>query len=525
MEMFLGHSVAADDPRLARVHEHFRSNLDSIVEQALDSGAKVLLSTVATNLADSAPFASLHRQGLTAAELAEWERLSAVEAREALLAAVAIDPQYAELHYRLGRLALEAGEGAGAREHFQSALELDALRFRADRRVNEIIREVGAGHAGPSLRLVDAESQISLDSAGGIPGEQLFHEHVHFNFAGNYRLARLLLEQSAGLLPAWVGSNGTEAPPLSERECAARLAYSDFDRQRVLTAVRDRVAQPPFSQQSDAQERRERLDEQIRELEQRLNAVGPGESRELYARAIQQAPEDPWLRRNYAQLLTAVGDPEGAIEELRAFLRLLPHDPGGREKLAAAFAAQGRFDEAIAECRELIERLPTFSKPYYTMAYALANLGRLDESVAVYRKLLTIDPASTVEIYNEIGRIQIHDQDEVAAVETYRAAVDHNRSHTDEPIPDLHYNLAFALKRLERREEAVASFRRAAESYSELFEESPGSIAPLLAAGNAWIECEEYERAAEAFRQALQIEATHPDARRGLARALELAGT
>jgi hypothetical protein len=72
MEMFLDKQVRADSPALQRTNANFANNLRDIVDRARASGARVLLSTVATNLKDCPPFASLHRKGLTVEALRQW---------------------------------------------------------------------------------------------------------------------------------------------------------------------------------------------------------------------------------------------------------------------------------------------------------------------------------------------------------------------------------------------------------------------------------------------------------------------
>ncbi len=74
------------------------------------------------------------------------------------------------------------------------ARDLDALRFRSDAAVNETIREVAAAQAGRGALLADAERAFDAASPAGGPGENLFLEHVHMNFAGNYLLARTVFE-------------------------------------------------------------------------------------------------------------------------------------------------------------------------------------------------------------------------------------------------------------------------------------------------------------------------------------------
>ena len=76
MEMFLDKQVRADSPRMEPTYRNFDSNLKAIADIGTASGAHVLLSTIATNLRDSAPFASLHRDGLSSESLQSWTCVS-----------------------------------------------------------------------------------------------------------------------------------------------------------------------------------------------------------------------------------------------------------------------------------------------------------------------------------------------------------------------------------------------------------------------------------------------------------------
>ena len=61
MEMFLGQQVRASDPRMDGVYDSFAKNLTDIIRLGHESGAGIVVSTVAVNLKDCAPFASQHR--------------------------------------------------------------------------------------------------------------------------------------------------------------------------------------------------------------------------------------------------------------------------------------------------------------------------------------------------------------------------------------------------------------------------------------------------------------------------------
>nr|MDA8171147.1 tetratricopeptide repeat protein [Nitrospiraceae bacterium] len=209
MEMFLGKQVRAEDPRMSKVYEYFRRNLKDIIRVAGRHGIKVIVSTVGTNLRDCAPFASMHRAGLDAAQKREWDALyhegvgrqgagDISGALKSYRAAARIDPQYAALDYRMGQCYEAAGDYALAKRSYVEARDYDTLRFRADSRINAIIRQVaGRSTRGPAsgpasgLYLVDAARFFEEASPGGIPGDNIFYEHVHMNFHGNYLLAEV----------------------------------------------------------------------------------------------------------------------------------------------------------------------------------------------------------------------------------------------------------------------------------------------------------------------------------------------
>src|SRR4029077_20260954 len=104
-----------------------------------------------------------------------------------------------------------------AEKRFALARDLDTLRFRADGQINEIIRSV-AGAAAPRVELIDAEQMFGEASPHGIPGRELFYEHVHMNPHGNYLLARALFIHIVALLPEEARSSAATVEPPSEEE-------------------------------------------------------------------------------------------------------------------------------------------------------------------------------------------------------------------------------------------------------------------------------------------------------------------
>src|ERR1043166_4001108 len=74
MEYLRRQRLAFDDPKRDAVYKNFQANLNDICDAIQRSGATTILATLAVNLHDFPPLASLHRHGLPPAQLVEWEK-------------------------------------------------------------------------------------------------------------------------------------------------------------------------------------------------------------------------------------------------------------------------------------------------------------------------------------------------------------------------------------------------------------------------------------------------------------------
>src|ERR1700757_3441750 len=75
MEMFLDQQVPANSPLMQPAYANYEANLRDTIRVAQGAGAKVVVSTVTTNLKDCAPFASMHRKNLSHDDLKKWSML------------------------------------------------------------------------------------------------------------------------------------------------------------------------------------------------------------------------------------------------------------------------------------------------------------------------------------------------------------------------------------------------------------------------------------------------------------------
>ncbi|MHB8972264.1 MAG: tetratricopeptide repeat protein [Pirellulaceae bacterium] len=448
MEMFLGNEVTADDPRLALVYENFRSNLTDICGLARRNGAAVILSTVAVNFADCPPLASLHRADLLPEDLARWESLYqtgvAAEVSGDLqlaidhwIAAAQIDDRFAELQFRLGRALAATGRLEEARQRFVLACDCDTLRFRADSQINAIIREVAGAHETRDVSLVDAERVFAEGVSGtststdtstttttkSIPGEELFYEHVHLTFEGNYRLARTLLDRVTEALPPSVRSGKIGGIP-SKPQCAEWLALTQWDDFHMADAMAKLTARPPFTDQLDHDIRQAAAAKRVEELRQRASKPETlKEAVRIYEAALARRPDDWYLHDRLGHLASQCGRPDIAGNHWRVVLKEFPRLSDRRALLGEALLSQGKLDEAAAEYGTILQ-------------------------------LNARDP----EAHNGLGMVLIQQRDFESAADQFRQALELRPQYFDAQV-----NLGMALSEQERFDQAIACFLSARE--------------------------------------------------------------
>jgi len=467
MQMFVDSQVPADDPRLTTVYSHFSGNLRDICTAGRQAGAKVLVCTVATNLRDSAPFASMPSPHVTADQAAAWKAVYAegvereqardhAEAVACYLRALAIDDKPADLHFRLGRCCSALKKPEEAQRHFVLARDLDALRFRADSSINQAIRTAASGRENEGIHLVDVERSFAKASAGGTPGEELFYEHVHLTFAGNYLLARSVVEEVVRVLPDSMRPRDDPATAfLSLQQCQERLPFTDWNRKKGLSLIAEMGMQPPFPNQLDHAERQERWNRQLATLKSRLDAGGAQEALSLYRRALERNAGDFVLHKDFALLLWEQGDLDNAARQLKEALKLVPHDHVQHSRLAQVLEAQGKFEQAIASSAESLHLMPDELQLHNVMGRVLMSAGKYDKAAASFTRALKLNP--------DLVATHLHLGDALAGQEKYdRAAAEYKEALRLEPdFLSAHLRLGRMYANLGRFEGAERHFQEA----------------------------------------------------------------
>lgn len=506
MEMFLNHQVRASDPGMQVVYRHFENNLLDIFRIAQKSNIPAIVTTVGVNLKDCPPFASLHRTGLPEEEINTWDKL--VREGEALrekgdltqavvrfLRAEEIDAEHAELHYRLGRSYWEMGKFEKSRSRYIQARELDALRFRADTQINEIIRKTAEGKSGQGIHFVDAQQVLESNSPGKIPGSELLYEHVHLNFKGAYLVARAIFKQVQQLLPDWIAQRSTKGAVLSEQHCALRLAYSGWDRLIIAKDLLRQFQRPPFTNQLDIRQQTDTLSTEIEALERKYTADegqqeaiaqykaalsydnahwrlhdhfasfqydvmnDPGKAEKHLRQVIQQTPQSSMALWRLGEALTGQGKHASAEEYYRQAMLYDPMSTWTLLKFGTVLLRQARSAEAIDYLAQAIKIDPGNAEAHSTLASAMVELGKPgyhDQVVRHFKKAIEIDPDFTQARENlatfyakEAIKLRARRENDRAR-ELLQKAVELSPERTIE-----RYNLAFLLNKAGHRKEAI----------------------------------------------------------------------
>jgi len=543
MRMFVKYKLAGSDPRLGAVYDNFGHNLKDLIAAGQNSGAKIVLSTVAVNLKDCAPFASLHRPGLLESQLNDWQRFfdAGVEAqaggnfRQAATdydQAEQTDETFAELRFRRGQCALALHEAGTAQKEFAAARDLDALRFRCDSRLNDIIRQQAVG----DVALADGERALAQASPDGIPGAEFFYEHVHPTFQGNYVLVRAIAEkvEKALMLPE-------SAPWPDMAQCAQRLGHTPRDTQAALSVLFGRLGDVPFTFQANHDEQMRRLTQAARELPPPDSAASLRGAQSAAEAALARWPDDAMLWRQLSEIKQAEGDYAGGVAAAQRSLDQTPSSAECWVLYGTLLAHEDKYEDAAAAFKRVFALDPRAVWGRLNLASCLEKLGRRDEAIVEFKRTLALKPEYGTawlllgQLYEEMGRTndaalcfntaltnRVNQTDDLAAlarfcfsrrwfgpaVTNFAAAIELSPSD-----PGLRMEAGRALSAFGRHDEAAGQYQSAVEL-------EPGQPQPHMQLGVELGRLGKPALAEPEFRRVLQLDPNSMEARLDLGIAL-----
>jgi len=403
--------VPLDGDESRRILGVFEDNLRAIIETFRDESVPVIVSEVSSNLLFP-PFVSDSTiAGQTRAALSRAEGLLANDSAGAVLrsldAAARPDSLSSAVQYWKGRALLALGRIKEARQTLRRARDLDLLKFRAPTAINEIIRRVAAEER---ITLIPADSVLS-ERKGGVPGDELFWEHLHLTCEGYALLARQFVEAmlAQGLFP---GSPVNLLPYDIDSLSIAWLdqAYADISIQHLTgrwpfqgyhraSAVLDQAPQALQDIARATYERRLLWDEGCYSTatyfwaHHRLR-----QARTTYQALLSEYPYGFYPNYLMGSLLNNMGRTAEAIPFYQRSIHANPQFPRSRLDMALIGINAGRAEEGIRELKAVLALLPAAGQDqvratvYYGLAAAYANLGDLNQGLSYVDQALTLVP-------------------------------------------------------------------------------------------------------------------------------------
>jgi tetratricopeptide (TPR) repeat protein len=463
LEMFLEKQVRKDDMLQAKVYRHFQRNLEDIIAGAGRKQVPLILCTVGSNLRDCPPFASLHSQVLSEDEqkkfgefFAQGKQAESDKDFELALRkyqeALSIDNGFAEAHFRAGQCYWSRGEYNEAKNSYVLSRDYDTLRFRADSQINKIIEEIGIEYEGKGVYFVDTKKVFAENSLRGITGKELFYEHVHMTFKGNYLLGRAVFLQLEKILPESIrGKKNSNVKRVSEVECKQSLGYTKWERYKIYDKVLNSfIKQPPFTNQAYQSRRVRYLSDKVKSYKKALTTEAIKEIAVQYHQAIRENPSDWWLYWKYADFLTDNNaDPTVIIMYYKQIEEMMPHYAQVYERLGSCQGKMGRLDEALQNCRKSVELNPFHSYARFHLGLAYQLKGNVEKAIEHYRVAVELAPENG-PAWNNLGTILYKNKNVDKAIETYRKGLQYVKDFSD-----LNYNLAILLHEKGNRLEAI----------------------------------------------------------------------
>lgn len=366
MAMFAEQRVPQDHAAMPSVYANFRTNLREILD--LTAEKPTILCTVAVNLEDFPP-------------------LAGEEARRV----------YAEAEAATSR-----GDDKEARALFSRARDLDALRFRADSTINRIVREESVR---PKVTLVDAEETFAAGSHARRDAE-LFWEHVHLDFPGNYLLAESV---AAALAPAMTSFFGTAPLAFSNAETVARkIGYTASEQLYAANDIARMLAELPFTTQPGNEGRRRALAERAAQLNAAWQAADLATLEAELTAEVARYPADPWQRVALATVLDARGNRTAALEQKRSIARLIPYDVTALSNLGRAEMAAGNNPAAKESLKRAAKLDPYLAKPVIDLAACAMRENQPREAAQILEHFLRRDPGH-VDVLLALAQIALHE--------------------------------------------------------------------------------------------------------------------
>jgi tetratricopeptide (TPR) repeat protein len=363
--------------------QQFERNLEAICGLFKREGVRVFVGSLASNLRDQPPFA----------------------------ADANATPGSADSAFAAARSAFAAGDSIRADSLFSRARDLDVVRFRAPSEFNRVIRRVTARTGATYVPIAEA---FAGASPKGVPGSNIFLEHVHPTSAGQALIGRVYFES---LLHSGV---------LGRKADTTRLrSWDAYARGQDLTPFDERIAYHTTLT-----------------LKSRWPFVPVSQQVDYRGKYIPSSLLD--------SLAFAVS--AGARWELAKF------------RLGEDYERRMQFDSAVAEYAGLARDAPITNEPWLFVARALGRAGKTAEAEDALKHAVAIRPTPTA--LDVLGTRAAQRRDLPAAISYLEQSL-----KLEPAQPDVLYQLSLAYgmsRKIDAARETAVRLSRVAPNYPRL---------------------------------------------------------
>ena len=218
MESMVGENIVEKDSDVYTTGiNNFRANLDQILGECSRSGVPVILGGLTSNL------------------------------MQAPLQNIISDDNKSNETYMKGINEIEEGNLSGAYESLIEAKDLDALRFRAPSEMNEAVFSMAEKY---NFHVVKIDSLFRSYSSNGIPGYNIFTDHLHPGIKGYKLMADLYVNEiiKQNIIDAGISSVDTKKIDIY---LAGEIPYTKLDSAYTAIQLRVLLNSYPFKKNTD----------------------------------------------------------------------------------------------------------------------------------------------------------------------------------------------------------------------------------------------------------------------------------
>lgn len=348
--------------------DQFRSNMDLVLDRLESAGIPVVAGTLVSNLADQHPLS-----------------------RSA----------DAEAAFTEGRGFQEAGLTDEALQAFERARDLDQIRFRASGDINAIIRTWGGRR---HVQVVDLEPVFRAASPTGIPGYDLFTDHLHPTQEGYELIGRTFLPAVLGVL-----SGAVSAPGTAHLDWESASLLDRFSASHAGILIDRLLSDYPFNLDATPDSTSAAYGRQL------LARRSSGLLGDSLAVAVMTAGL-PHQRALYegAQKEMARGDTLSALTYYHSLFYWQPFNDALMEEVIASVLSSPNWDSMLDKLA--LQAASRSDRAYFWNALGVTQIRQenWDEAAAALAQAERLEPESPIMLYNR-ARLELARGDSVRA--------------------------------------------------------------------------------------------------------------